>query len=243
MGVIACDASSTTGAPRVLVVDGEPQLVRVLGILLRTAGYLVDTARTASDALPIVAERPPDMLVLDLAHANASAVELYRGVRKRSRLPVVVLGATGDLRDTAHALDAGADDYLTKPFRGEELLTRLARVQRRSIVAVGRSRLELGELVIDLARRRVSRAGALLLLAPREFDLVRVLAEHHGRLVTDRQLLRAVWGPERGHDTRCLRAGMARLRAKLEVDPSRPAYLISEPGVGYRLCEPRELLT
>ena len=241
--MIACDASATTGGPRVLVVDGEPQLVRVLGILLRTAGYLVDTARTVSDALPIVAECPPDMLVLDLAHANASAVELCSGVRKRSRLPVVALGATGDLRDTAHALDAGADDYLAKPFRGEELLTRLARVQRRSIVGVGRSRLELGELVIDLARRRVSRAGALLLLAPREFDLVRVLAEHHGRLVTDRQLLRAVWGPERGHDTRCLRAGMARLRAKLEVDPSRPAYLISEPGVGYRLCEPRELLT
>jgi two-component system, OmpR family, KDP operon response regulator KdpE len=243
MGVIAGEASATTGGPRVLVVDAEPQLVRVLGIVLRTAGYVVDTARTAFDALPIVAESPPDMLVLDLVHAYASAVELCSEVRKRSRVPVVVLAATGDLRDTARALDAGADDYLAKPFRGEELLTRLARVQRRSLLGPGRSRLELGELVIDLAHRRVSRAGALLLLAPREFDLVRVLSEHHGRLVTDGQLLRAVWGPERGQDTCCLRVGMARLRAKLEVDPSRPEYLISEPGVGYRLRESREVLT
>lgn len=242
MAVIPCSASPTTGAARVLVVEGEPQLVRALKILLRSAGYVVDTARTASDALAMLSECPPDTLVLDLVLPNESAVELCGEVRKRSRLPVVVLAAAG-VRDAARALEAGADDYLGKPFRGAELLTRLARVQQPSAICRWNSRLEIGELVIDLARRRVSRAGAILLLAPSEYDLVRVLAEYRGRLVTDRQLLRAVWGPERGQDTHCLRACMARVRAKLEVDPSRPKYVLPEPGVGYRFSQPPEVLT
>ena len=144
----------------------------------------------------------------------------------------------GDEREKVRALDAGADDYVTKPFGTDELLARLRALLRRSTEVAGSPRLEIGELVIDLADRLVTRDGQPVHLTPIEFDLLRVLAQHQGRLVTQRQLLRKVWGPEYGTKTHYLRVHVAHIRAKLESDPSRPLYLITEPGVGYRLRDP-----
>jgi two-component system KDP operon response regulator KdpE len=227
-----------SSAPRVLVVDDEPQIVRGLKIILRSAGYSVEAAESKSEALAMLASRPPDALVLDLVLPDGQGVEVCEEVRRWSRLPIVVLSAVGDEREKVWALDVGADDYVTKPFGTDELLARLRAVLRRSAEAGGSPRLELGELVIDLADRRVSRAGTEVHLTPIEFELLRVLAQHHGRLVTHRQLLRDVWGPEYGEETHYLRVHVAHIRAKLERDPSRPRYLITEPGVGYRLRDP-----
>lgn len=235
--------SMTATVPRVLVVDDEPQLLRGLRIVLRSAGYMVETARTVLDALARVAEHPPDALVLDLALPDGDGVGVCREVRRCSELPILIISGVGDERDRVRALDAGADDYLAKPFGGEELIARVRALLHREGEDSQSSKLRIGELVIDLARRRVSCAGAVVLLAPVEFDLVRVLALRRGRLVTDGQLLQAVWGPDHGRQTHDLRVRVARLRAKLEKDPSRPEYLITAPGVGYRLCEPHKVLT
>ncbi len=220
---------------RVLVVEDEPHIVRALKIILRNAGYAVEPAETKADALASLAAHPPDAVVLDLVLPDGQGVEIVEDVRRWSRLPIVVLSAVGDEREKVRALDAGADDYITKPFGTDELLARLRAVLRRSSEAGGSPRLELGELTIDLADRRVTRAGEEVHLTPIEFDLVRVLAQHHGRLVTHRQLLQEVWGPEYGDETHYLRVHVAHIRAKLERDPARPQYLITEPGIGYRL--------
>jgi two-component system KDP operon response regulator KdpE len=225
-------------AARVLVVDDEPQIVRGLKIILRNAGYAVEAAETKEEALAALSLRPPDALVLDLVLPDGAGVEVCEEVRRWSRLPIVVLSAVGDEREKVRALDAGADDYVTKPFGTDELLARLRAVMRRSVEAGGDPRLELGALVVDLAGRRVLRDGVEVHLTPIEFELVRVLAQHHGRLVTHRQLLQEVWGPEYGAETHYLRVHVAHIRSKLEADPSRPRYLITEPGVGYRLRDP-----
>ncbi len=225
----------STAAPRVLVVDDEPQIVRGLKIILRSAGYAVEAAETVAEALALLAARPPDALVLDLVLPDGEGVEVCREVRRWSQLPIVVLSAVGDEREKVKALDAGADDYVTKPFGSDELLARLRAVMRRSVQAGGSPLVEIGDLKIDLADRRITRAGTEVHLTPIEFDLLRVLAQHRGRLVTHRQLLRDVWGPEYGGETHYLRVHVAHIRAKLEVDPSRPQYVITEPGVGYRL--------
>lgn len=243
MGLIAPEPSPPASSPRVLIVVDEPQLVRALQIMLRNAGFVAEAARTSLDALALLAERPPDVLVLDLLLPDSGGVEMCREARRFSQLPIVIMSSPGEERETVCALDAGADEWLTKPFRNSELLAGLRRLLPRSNDGGASSRLEIGELIIDLERRRVSRNGVLVLLAPAEFELFRVLAQRQGRLVTDRQLLRAVWGTESARDTHWLRAGVARVRAKLECDPSRPEYLIAEPGVGYRLCPPREMLT
>jgi two-component system KDP operon response regulator KdpE len=223
---------------RVLVVDDEPQIVRGLKIILRDAGYAVESAETKAQALALLASRPPDALVLDLVLPDGQGVEVCREVRRWSRLPILVLSAVGDEREKVRALDAGADDYVTKPFGTDELLARLRAVMRRSADQSGGSELSVGDLVIDVPDRRVVRGGQEVHLTPIEFDLVRVLAQHGGRLVTHRQLLQEVWGPEYGQETHYLRVHVAHIRAKLEVDPSRPQYLITEPGVGYRLRDP-----
>ncbi|HEY2771741.1 MAG TPA: response regulator [Solirubrobacteraceae bacterium] len=224
--------------PRVLVVDDEPQIVRGLKIILRSGGYAVEAAETKEEALNAIALKPPDALVLDLVLPDGSGVEVCEEVRRWSRLPILVLSAVGDEREKVRALDAGADDYVTKPFGTDELLARLRAVMRRSAEAGGSPRVEIGDLVIDLADRRVLRDGSEVHLTPIEFDLVRVLAQHHGKLVTHRQLLREVWGPEYGSETHYLRVHVAHIRSKLEEDPSRPRYLVTEPGVGYRLRDP-----
>ncbi len=225
-------------APRVLVVDDEPQIVRGLKIVLRSAGYAVEAAETKAEALTALALRPPDALVLDLVLPDGQGVEVCEEVRRWSRLPILVLSAVGDEREKVRALDAGADDYVTKPFGTDELLARLRAVMRRSIEAGGSPLLDLGRVVVDLADRRVLRDGEEVHLTPIEFELVRVLAQHHGRLVTHRQLLQEVWGPEYGAETHYLRVHVAHIRAKLEPDASRPQYLVTEPGVGYRLRDP-----
>jgi two-component system KDP operon response regulator KdpE len=221
--------------PRVLVVDDEPQIVRGLKIILRSAGYSVEAAGTKSEALAALAARPPAALVLDLVLPDGQGLEVCEDVRRWSRLPILVLSAVGDEREKVRALDAGADDYVTKPFGTDELLARLRAILRRSAEAGGSPLLEVGELVVDLSDRRVTRAGLDVHLTPIEFDLLRVLAQHHGRLVTHRQLLHEVWGPEYGEETHYLRVHVAHIRAKLEPDPQRPRHLVTEPGVGYRL--------
>jgi two-component system KDP operon response regulator KdpE len=225
-------------SPRILVVDDEPHIVRGLKIILRTAGYTVEAAENKAQALASLASRPPDAVVLDLVLPDGQGVDVCREVRRWSGLPIVVLSAVGDEREKVRALDAGADDYVTKPFGTDELLARLRAVLRRSGDGGGSSVLTIGELSIDLADRRVLRAGAEVHLTPIEFDLLRVLAQNQGRLVTHRTLLREVWGPEYADATHYLRVHVAHMRAKLEADPSRPRYLVTEPGVGYRLRDP-----
>jgi two-component system KDP operon response regulator KdpE len=225
----------SANAVRVLVVDDEPQIVRGLKIILRDAGYAVESAGTKAEALAMLAARPPEALVLDLVLPDGEGVEVCREVRSWSRLPILVLSAIGDEREKVRALDAGADDYVTKPFGSDELLARLRAVLRRATETGGEPRVQLGDLTIDLQDRTVLRSGREVHLTPIEFDLLRVLAQHHGRLVTQRQLLSEVWGPQYEDETHYLRVHVAHIRAKLEDDPSRPRYLITEPGVGYRL--------
>jgi two-component system KDP operon response regulator KdpE len=220
---------------RVLVVDDEPEIVRGLRIVLRNAGYSVEAASTKAEALASVATRPPEALVLDLVLPDGDGVSVCKDVRRWSRLPILVLSAVGDEREKVRALDAGADDYVTKPFGTEELLARLRAVLRRSPDSAQSSRVEIGELVIDLEDRSVTSGGNEVHLTPIEFDLLRILARHPGRLVTHRQLLQEVWGPQYVGESHYLRVHIAHVRAKLEPDPSRPRYLITEPGVGYRL--------
>jgi two-component system, OmpR family, KDP operon response regulator KdpE len=231
---------NATAPPRILVVDDEPQIVRGLTIILRSAGYTVESAATRAEALALLGSRPPDGLVLDLVLPDGSGVEVCQEVRRFSRLPILVLSAVGDEREKVRALDAGADDYITKPFGTDELLARLRAVLRRSAEPGGGSQVVVGELTIDVLDRRVERSGEQVHLTPIEFDILRVLARNRGRLVTQRQLLGDVWGPEYGEESHYLRVHIAHIRAKLEPDPARPRYLITEPGVGYRLRDPSD---
>lgn len=222
------------------MVDDEPQIVRGLKVILRSAGYAVESAESKAAALASLAARPPDAMVLDLVLPDGGGVEVCEEVRRWSRMPILVLSAVGDEREKVRALDSGADDYVTKPFGTDELLARLRALLRRSIDSGGDPELRIGDVVIDLADRRVLLAGREVHLTRIEFDLLRVLATHRGRLVTQRQLLREVWGPEYTQETHYLRVHIAHIRAKLEADPSRPRYLITEPGVGYRFRDPGE---
>ena len=222
----------------VLVVDDEPQILRALSVILRNAGYDVATAETKSEALDAVSVRPPDAMVLDLVLPDGSGVEVCTEVRGWSALPIIVLSAVGDEREKVRALDAGADDYITKPFGTDELLARLRAVLRRAGDEREEPVVEVGELSIDLSDRRMTRHGSEIHLTPIEFDILRELARHSGKLVTQRQLLQAVWGPGYDLETHYLRVHVAHIRAKIEPDPSHPRYLITEPGVGYRLRYP-----
>jgi two-component system, OmpR family, KDP operon response regulator KdpE len=222
-------------APRVLVVDDEPQIVRGLRVVLRNAGFQVDSAGTKEEALDALSHRPPDAVLLDLVLPDGSGVDVCRQVREWSHVPIVVVSAVGDEREKVRALDAGADDYVTKPFGSQELAARLRAVLRRVSDTGSEPAIEIGDLVIDLADRRVRRGDEHIHLTPIEFDLLRVLAQNRGRLVTHRQLLQEVWGPSYGDETHYLRVHVAHIRRKLEVDPTRPRYVITEPGVGYRL--------
>jgi two-component system KDP operon response regulator KdpE len=230
----------TKTGEHVLVVDDEPQILRALGVILRNAGYVVATAATKSEALDAVSVRPPDAMVLDLVLPDGSGVDVTSEVRTWSSLPIIVLSAVGDEREKVRALDVGADDYITKPFGTEELLARLRAVLRRAGDERDEPVVDVGSLAIDLADRRVTRDGEEIHLTPIEFDILRELAEHAGKLVTQRQLLQSVWGPGYDLETHYLRVHVAHIRAKIEPDPSHPSYLITEPGVGYRLRDPAE---
>jgi len=228
----------TANGARVLVVDDEPQIVRGLRVVLRDAGYVVEAADSKQNALDAVAARTPDAIVLDLVLPDGSGVEVCMELRTWTDLPILVLSAVGDEREKVRALDAGADDYITKPFGTDELLARLRAVMRRVGDDGDESTATLGPLTIDLAARRVTHDSTEVHLTPIEFGLLRVLARHQGKLVTQRQLLREVWGRGYESETHYLRVHIAHIRSKIEPEPSQPSYLITEPGVGYRLRGP-----
>ena len=221
----------------VLVVDDEPQILRALRTTLRGAGYDVETAATAAEALAAAAARPPDAMILDLVLPDGNGTDVCRELRTWSDAPVIVLSAVGEERQKIAALDAGADDYVTKPFSVDELLARLRAVSRR--VAPSQDPvIEIGELRIDVPERLVTVGGRGVRLTPHEFDLLRVLAQNRGRLLTHRTLLREVWGPAYEIEAHYLHVYVSHLRRKLEPDPSSPRYLVTEPGAGYRLVDP-----
>ena len=224
---------------RILVVDDEPQILRALGTMLRGAGFTVDTAATAEDALAAAAAQPPAAVILDLVLPDGSGTDLTRELRTWTDAPVIVLSAVGEEREKIAALDAGADDYVTKPFSVDELLARLRAVLRRAAPDAGPV-IEVGELLIDVPQRFVTRDGERVKLSPHEFDLLRVLAQNRGKLLTHRMLLREVWGPSYQVEAHYLHVYVSHLRAKIEPDPARPRYVLTEPGAGYRLVDPNE---
>lgn len=221
---------------RVLVVDDEPAIVRALVINLRARSYEVDTAPDGAGALELAAARHPDVVVLDLGLPDMDGVEVIRGLRGWTRVPILVLSARHASEEKVHALDAGADDYVTKPFGMDELLARLRAAVRRAEPGGdgGDVVVETGTFTVDLAAKKVTRDGRDVRLTPTEWHLLEVLVRAGGRLVAQRQLLREVWGPSYGTETNYLRVYMAQLRRKLEADPSRPKHFITEPGMGYR---------
>jgi len=223
----------------VLVVEDEPEIVRFLRAALTSAGYEVLAAGNGADALREAATRTPDLVILDLGLPDMEGSDVTRRLREWSHVPIVVLSARGQERDKVEALDAGADDYLTKPFAIGELLARLRVAQRHAVRAQepAEPMVEVGDLHIDRARREVTLAGASVHLTPTEFKLLMALARSPGRVMTHTHLLREVWGPGAVHQHHYLRVHMGNLRHKLEPEPSRPRYLLSEPGVGYRLRE------
>lgn len=219
---------------RVLVVDDEPQLLRALQINLRAEGYAVAVAANGTDALRLAASKPPDVLVLDLGLPDMDGAEVIRGIRGWSDMPIVVLSARHGSTDKVEALDAGADDYVTKPFGLDELLARLRAVERRSAHASPGGVIDADDLIIDLGAATVTRRGERVHLTPREWGVLQMLVSNRGKLVTQRQLLQTVWGPAYGEETQYLRVYMAQLRRKLEPDPANPRHLITEAGRGYR---------
>jgi two-component system KDP operon response regulator KdpE len=229
-------AKGASHPPGVLIVEDEHEIVRFLRAALTAAGYDPLIASTGRDALQQAAMRPPDLVILDLGLPDMDGTEVTRRIREWSQVPIIVLSARGRERDKIEALDAGADDYVTKPFAVGELLARLRVAQRHASRASseGEMIVEVGELRIDRARREVTLAGAPVHLTPIEFKLLLVLARWPGRIVTHHQMLREVWGPSFTHQHH-LRVHMGNLRRKIEAVPSRPRYVITEPGVGYRL--------
>ena len=222
---------------RVLVVDDEPQILHALETTLRGAGYEVTTAGTGEQALILAATRPPDAVVLDLVLPGKSGVEVARELRTWMTTPILILSAVGDEADKVDALDAGADDYVTKPFGIDELLARLRAVLRRS-GPPGEPELVVGELQIDLEKRAAILRGERLRLTPIEFRLLAYLARNEGRLLTHAAILRAVWGNAYQEESHYLHVYVSQLRRKIEDDPARPQYVLTEPGSGYRLVAP-----
>ncbi|HKB30475.1 MAG TPA: response regulator [Streptosporangiaceae bacterium] len=223
---------------RVLVVDDEPQIIRALRINLRARQYEVHTAASGTEALRLGARYPPDVVLLDLGLPDLDGVEVIEGLRGWTEAPIIVLSGRADAIDKVEALDAGADDYVTKPFGMDELLARMRAVTRRAQPAGTVPQVMLGTVTVDLAARRVIRAdngtSTDVRLTPTEWHLVEVLLRHPEKLLSQRQLLTEVWGPGYADAGGNLRLYMAQLRRKLEPDPSRPRYLITEPGMGYR---------
>jgi two-component system KDP operon response regulator KdpE len=228
----------TPAPPRVLVVDDEPQILRALRVVLRAAGFEVLAAQDVQEALDIAAVRAPRAAIVDLVLPGGDGVEVTRRLREWSEMPILVLSAVGDEEQKVRALQAGADDYITKPFGTRELVARLQAALRRSEGAGAGAEpvIQAEGLEIDLAARAVRRDGEPVHLTPIEFDLLRVLARNRGRLMTHTALLREVWGPGYAEDVQALRTHIARLRAKIEPEGpgGRPRYIVTDPGVGYR---------
>jgi two-component system KDP operon response regulator KdpE len=223
---------------RVLVVDDEPQILRALGINLRARTYEVHVAATGAEALAVAAAHPPELVVLDLGLPDMDGVEVIHGLRGWSRAPIIVLSGRSDSADKVEALDAGADDYVTKPFAMDELLARMRAATRRATPDTTLPTVTLGDATVDLAAKTVvmkdGDKSVDVRLTPTEWHVLEVLLRNPGRLVSQRQLLTEVWGPKYVGESGYLRLYLAQLRRKLETDPARPRYLLTEPGMGYR---------
>lgn len=221
---------------RVLVVDDEPQIVRALVINLKARKYEVDAAHDGASALELAAARHPDVVVLDLGLPDMDGVEVIKGLRGWTRVPIIVLSARHASDEKVEALDAGADDYVTKPFGMDELLARMRAAVRRAEPVTGEddSMVVTDGFTVDLAAKKVNRGGTDVRLTPTEWHLLEVLVRNAGRLVSQTQLLQEVWGPAYRTETNYLRVYLAQLRRKLEADPSHPRHFITEPGMGYR---------
>jgi two-component system KDP operon response regulator KdpE len=220
----------------VLVVDDEPQILRALRINLRVRQYDVHVASTGAQALEVAAKHPPDLVILDLGLPDLDGVEVIGGLRGWTDAPIIVLSGRADSSDKVEALDAGADDYVTKPFSMEELLARMRAAIRRQSGDGDAPRVAIGDLVVDLAAKRVIRPQEEpdIRLTPTEWHLLEVLLRYPGKLLSQQQLLTEVWGPGYADASGNLRLYMAQLRRKLEPDPARPRWLLTEPGMGYR---------
>jgi two-component system, OmpR family, KDP operon response regulator KdpE len=222
---------------RILVVDDEPQILRALEMSLRGAGYDVVTAPTGGDALTKAATQPPDAVILDLVLPDMRGTEVCRELRTWTTVPVIVLSVVGDESEKVAALDAGADDYVTKPFGVDELLARIRAALRRT---EGESEpvREVGDLRVDIAGREVTVGGRPVQLTPHEFTLLSLLVRNEGKLLTHKTILEEVWGHAYAAESHYLHVYVSQLRRKLEPEPARPRYILTEPGVGYRLVDP-----
>lgn len=230
----------TGPAPTVLVVEDDLPIRRFLRAALGEGGYRLKEVTTAAQALEALVSEPPDLVLLDLGLPDRDGIELLRELRGWSQVPVIVVSAREREHDKVAALDAGADDYLSKPFGVGELRARMRVALRHAAVSggpAGAAVFEAGELRVDLAARLVTVAGREVHLTPHEFGLLALLVKHAGKVVTHRQLLHEVWGPEYGSENHYVRVYMAQLRRKLEADPARPRHIRTEPGIGYRLVE------
>jgi two-component system KDP operon response regulator KdpE len=223
-----------TEQARVLIVDDEPQLQRALATNLRARGYCVDSAFTGEVALELAARHRPDAVVLDLGLPGIDGIDVVLGLRGWTQVPIIVLSAREAESAKVAALDAVADDYVTKPFGMDELLARLRAALRRSVPADEVPTITTPHFTVDLADRRVLRDGRDVHLTPTEWHVLEVLVRHPGKLISQRQLLKQVWGPQYETETNYLRLYLAQLRRKLEPEPSQPRYLLTEPGMGYR---------
>jgi two-component system KDP operon response regulator KdpE len=232
----AASTDKRTSAARILVIDDEVQIRRFLRISLASQGYEVIEAASGEEGLKLVASRSPDLIVLDLGLPETDGKQVLSALRGWSSVPVVILSVRADEGEKVRALDAGANDYVTKPFGLQELLARVRNLLRTRLGDGATSaHYDDGFLQIDLAQRRVAVAGENMHLTRREFDVLKMLFAHKDRVVTQIQLLREIWGPAHTEDTHYLRIIIGRLRQKLKDDPTDPQYLITEPGVGYRL--------
>lgn len=218
----------------VLVVDDERQILRAMRLILRSAGYEVTTAETVEEALDAVAVRPPDAAIVDLVLPDGDGIDVCRSIREWSEMPIILLSAVGDEDEKVRALQAGADDYVTKPFAPRELVARLEAVLRRAGREPEESTISADGLEVNLAARTVSRDGEELHLTKTEFELLRTLIRNRGRLMTHRALLTEVWGPEYADDVTVLRGHIANLRRKIEPPDAEPRYIRTDSGVGYR---------
>lgn len=224
---------------RILVVDDEPGIVRALGINLKALGYQVETAASGEEALRKAADHRPDAVILDLGLPGIDGIDVIRGLRVWTNVPIIVLSVREAEREKIAALDAGADDYVTKPFGMGEMLARLRAALRREIDEEAEAPvIETADFTIDLAVKRVMRGASEVKLTPTEWGVVEVLVRHQGKLVSQTQLLKEVWGPQYGEETNYLRVFIAQVRRKLEPQPSTPRYFITEPGMGYRFQVP-----
>jgi two-component system KDP operon response regulator KdpE len=221
----------------VLVIDDERQIRRLLRVTLEGGGYAVREAENGQLGLQEIAHQAPDAVIVDLGLPDLGGTEVVRRLREWSHVPVLVLSVRAGENDKIEALDAGADDYLTKPFSGRELLARLRAVMRRTPDSAEPAIVAFGEIEVDQSARKVRRRGADVHLTGKEYALLRLLVQHRGRVVTHRQLLRDLWGPTAEESTHYLRVHMAHLRQKLEIDPHVPRHLRTEAGIGYRLVE------